>query len=146
VVGRVVSLVVAVIVILISMGSQGLHSGGQSRSVIGFTPHGWLAWAVIVLITCVGAPIVEELFFRGLVQGALVRRWGAAWGVSVTAVLFACAHVTDEGWLAIPVLIPMAFLLGWMRWRYKSLGPGMVAHITFNTLGLAALLTVTGIH
>ena len=40
------------------------------RIVVGITPSGTASWVVVVLLTVVGAPVVEELFFRGLLQGA----------------------------------------------------------------------------
>jgi membrane protease YdiL (CAAX protease family) len=145
-IGRAISVVIAVVVTFIAAGNSPVHSGGgHSRSVIGFSPHSWWAWAVIVVISCLGAPVVEELFFRGLVQGALVRKWGVQWGIALTAIIFTAAHVTDQGIYALPVLLPMAIILGWMRQHYGRLAPGIIAHVIFNSLGLVALLAITGV-
>ena len=47
---------------------------------------------VLVLIVCVGAPFFEELFFRGVVQGALTCRWGARVAIVAQAFAFALVH------------------------------------------------------
>jgi len=100
---------------------------------------------VLVLIVCVGAPFFEELFFRGVVQGALTRRWGARIAIVTQAFAFALVHyrigmtlpLTLATWGQIAVA---GFFLGVLRWRYERLGPGMIAHGLFNVLAMAVLL------
>ncbi|MGH9071088.1 MAG: CPBP family glutamic-type intramembrane protease [Acidimicrobiales bacterium] len=100
-------------------------------------------WAVLVLVTCVGAPIVEELFFRGLVQTRLVARWGPAPGIAVTAVLFGAAHLI--GWAGPESLLyawgiaAAGLALGTVRHLTGRLGTSMVAHALFNTQAIVLL-------
>jgi membrane protease YdiL (CAAX protease family) len=99
---------------------------------------------VIGLIVVVGAPFFEELFFRGLVQGVLTRRWGAQVALFTQAVGFALVHYQIGMSLAQAVLVwaeigAFGFLLGCLRWRYERLAPGMVAHALFNALAVAVL-------
>jgi hypothetical protein len=75
---------------------------------------------------------VEELFFRGLLQGAFTRRIGATPAIFVTALIFAFAHITSEGPLAPLVIFPSGLVLGYLRQRTGRLAAGMVAHATFN--------------
>src|SRR4249920_2329966 len=91
-----------------------------------------LTVVVIVFIAVIGAPFVEELFFRGLVMSGLVSRWGAAIGIISQAVLFGVVHLgpTDaRGNLGVFLLIaPLGAMLGVLRYGYKRLGPGMFTH------------------
>ena len=47
---------------------------------------------LLVLIVGVGAPIIEEIFYRGLLQGSLVRRLGPVWGIGIASVVFGLVH------------------------------------------------------
>ena len=94
-----------------------------------------IAFGMAVLV---GAPVVEELFFRGLLFDALRKRGlGAAWTVVVTAVAFAAFHFEPTRFL---VLLPTGFVLGWVRWRTGSLGSSMLAHGLVNAPGAIVLL------
>ena len=102
----------------------------------------------LAVITLIGAPIVEELFFRGLVQGALTRRWGPFVAVWVQAALFACAHyqftmTLGQTLVTVVAIMFAGLLLGVLRWRYGRLGPGMVAHATFNLIALLLAIALT---
>ena len=104
------------------------------------TAFGWL---VLVLVTCVGAPVVEELFFRGLVQTRLVGRYGAVRGIGITSLLFGAAHLI--GW-AGPISILYAWsiaaagvALGTIRHVTGRLGTSMAAHAMFNAQAMALL-------
>jgi membrane protease YdiL (CAAX protease family) len=104
-----------------------------------------LAAVAIVSIVCVGAPFFEELFFRGVVQGVLTRRWGARVAIVTQALMFALVHYRVGMSLALTVVtwgqIAVAgFFLGALKWRYERLGPGMVAHGCFNALAMIVLL------
>jgi len=92
---------------------------------------------VLVLFVGVGAPIVEELFYRGLVQRSLVDRFGPAIGIGVTSVLFGAVHFSL---VELPALSLAGFVFGWLAWRYERLGPAIVAHTTFNMVTVVALL------
>lgn len=98
---------------------------------------------VAVFITIVRAPVVEELFFRGLVQGAFMRRIGATPALFVTALIFCGIHASNEGPIAPLVLFAPALVFGYLRLRTKRLAPGMVAHASFNALTLGLLVVPT---
>jgi CAAX protease family protein len=110
----------------------------------GIRPSAFAA-VVVVSIVCVGAPFFEELFFRGVVQGVLTRRWGARIAIVVQAFMFALVHyrvgmtlaLTFTTWGQIAVA---GFFLGALKWRFERLGPGMVAHGLFNALAMLVLL------
>ncbi|MBV8463606.1 MAG: CPBP family intramembrane metalloprotease [Acidimicrobiales bacterium] len=130
VLGRVIPLVLLVIIVLLGQGFGAPNSA--SRTILGIQPSGTFAWVTVFVLVVIGAPLVEELFFRGLVQGAFSRRIGPVAAIFVTAVIFCFAHVLSEGPAAPVQLFPMAVVLGYLRHHTGRLAAGMVAHATFN--------------
>lgn len=96
-------------------------------------PGVWLLAAVLVL----GAPVVEELFFRGLLMRALSRRFGPAWGLWGSAVAFGVAHFEL---LQLPALVLVGATFGWLARRSGRLGPAIWAHGAFNAVVVAILV------
>jgi len=95
----------------------------------------------ILLLLCLVYPVVEELAFRGALQGWLLRyrsgRGAVVAGVSganiVTTVLFVAAHLFYHPPLwALLVFIP-SLIFGWFRERYQSVIPGILLHILYNS-------------
>jgi membrane protease YdiL (CAAX protease family) len=106
-------------------------------------PPGVVGWVALVLVVCVGAPVVEELFFRGLLQTRLVGRLGVVWGIVVTSVLFGAAHLI--GWVG-PITFVYAtsiaaagLVLGTLRHLTGRLGTSIAAHCIFNAQALILL-------
>ena len=99
------------------------------------------AWKLsVVLSLCLIQPLIEELIFRGALQGELLRRsWGQkTWsGISVangaTSIAFTALHFVSHPPLwAASVLIP-SLLFGYFRERHASLYPPLCLHIYYNT-------------
>lgn len=93
----------------------------------------WLLAATVVI----GAPVVEELVYRGLLQrsiGTRVGRW-VAW--PLVAMGFALIHFS-------PVEIPGLFLAGLLFGvgvvLTGRIGFGLLAHLAFNATGVAVVL------
>jgi membrane protease YdiL (CAAX protease family) len=105
-------------------------------------------WAVFGVLACIGAPIFEELLFRGLIQTRLVGKWGPVWGIAATSTLFGAAHLI--GWQSPASLIAAAIIgasgavLGFLRYRTGRLGTSIVAHATFNFMALLILIALYG--
>lgn len=96
-------------------------------------------------------PVLEEFFFRGVIQQGVVGHLGPGAGVAYTAVLFALA----SGGLALPFgpdhaaseAVQAAFagvLLGLLRQAAGSVLAPMVASCAFETLGLASVTFLAG--
>jgi hypothetical protein len=86
--------------------------------------------AALGLLSVVGAPLLEEIFFRGALYGAIRRRRGIAVGLAGSAVVFAMLHPQlPLGFL--PIAILGAAYAGLYEWR-QSLIPAMVAHALNN--------------
>jgi hypothetical protein len=130
IVGRMIPTLFLVLVVL---GTNGFgRSNSVAPKVLGSTPDGTTGWVIVIILTVIGAPVVEELFFRGLIQGAFSRRVGAVPAIFITALIFSFAHLANEGPFAPIELFPVALVLGYLRHRSGRLAPGMVAHATFN--------------
>jgi uncharacterized protein len=95
------------------------------------------ALVVALTLSVIGAPFVEELFFRGLLLRALERSWGAAPALVVQAVLFGLAHATVAGTAAenanlVAVLTATGLVLGLTARIAGRLGPAIIGHALFN--------------
>ena len=93
---------------------------------------------LLVLIVGVLAPIFEELFYRGLVQRALLKRgMPPALAIGLTALVFGATHFQL---LQLPGLVLAGALFGVLAYRSGRLGPAIAAHVTFNMVTVVALL------
>jgi membrane protease YdiL (CAAX protease family) len=97
------------------------------------------------LVACVGAPIFEEMFFRGVVQPLMMNNLGLVYGIVAQAMLFAGAHFQlgmtfNQAAVKCGTILVLGLFLGWLRVRTGRLGAGMVAHATNNTISIALLL------
>lgn len=106
--------------------------GGENDRLVDNT-HG-LGLVVLYLILAVGAPVVEELFFRGFLQRAMVRRLGPVVGIGLTAALFGLTHFDVAAFVGLTVF---GVVLGVLAHRRGSLGASIVAHVTFNAVAVA---------
>ena len=92
---------------------------------------------LLSLCIAIGAPIVEELAFRGLLWGSLAKRGLNPWIVTVvTAAIFAGFHVEP---VRFPLLFVTGLVLGYLRQRTGGLGAGMIAHAINNGAGVLGL-------
>jgi uncharacterized protein len=101
------------------------------RELLGRATGGWIIvlWVVVVI----GAPFVEELVYRGLLQGSLLRQLPAAAGVSLAALLFALIHFRP---IEYPGLFVVGIVFGLCAWWTGRLGSAIVAHTAFNATAL----------
>lgn len=99
--------------------------------------HGALAAVVLLLVLAVGAPLVEETFFRGLVLKGLAARYRPAVAVVATGLLFALAHFEAVQFAG---LAAFGIVLGVLARRSGRLGPSIAAHAAFNAAAVITLL------
>lgn len=94
--------------------------------------HG--AWVILlVLVVVVGAPVIEELVYRGLVQQGLANSLGPVKSWLIAAVLFAAIHFQP---IEFPGLFAFALVLGWCYRSTNRLGLCIITHMAFNASGL----------
>lgn len=89
---------------------------------------------VVVLVLAVVPAIAEELAFRGVVLGALIRRMRIPGALVLQALLFALLH--GSLFRILPTFV-LGLLLGWIALRTRSLWPSMVAHALNNGILIA---------
>lgn len=95
---------------------------------------------VLIAITVVGAPFVEELFFRGFVQRGMTTGLGRTVGVVVTALVFGTIHYQL---LQLPALVAFGLVLGTITARAGRLGPAIVTHAAFNATTVVTLVILS---
>jgi membrane protease YdiL (CAAX protease family) len=89
---------------------------------------------VLVALAVTFAPAVaEELLFRGLLQPALIKRLGPAFGIGLASLIFGAIHV-DPPQATGAALIGL--VLGFVSYRSGSLWPAMAAHAANNGLSV----------
>ena len=97
-----------------------------------------VALALFALATAFGAPVVEELAFRGLTYGSLRKRdVTVVWSVVWTTLLFAAFHFEPARFLVLAVL---GGWIGAVRAVTGSTAASMVAHMTVNVPGAVLIL------
>ena len=91
-------------------------------------------WLGVVFVACVAAPIVEELFFRGILLHRWARRWGTAPAVFASSALFAVLHGEWIGHFLFGVAMCALYL------RTRALWLPILAHALSNfAIALAGL-------
>lgn len=99
--------------------------------------QGPLGWVVLTLVVVIGAPIVEELFYRGLFLQALRKRGlGDAAACVICGAVFAAMHLEPLQFIGLFVL---GTLLSYLTVRTGRLGPAIATHMTFNAVTVAVL-------
>lgn len=99
----------------------------------------WREHSPLLLVGVLGLlpAVLEELFFRGYLLGALRGEGKEGRAVVVSALLFALFHLLVTDSLAVERLLPsllLGLLLGWLAVRSDSVLPGMVLHAAHNSL------------
>jgi membrane protease YdiL (CAAX protease family) len=126
-----------VVFFVITAIDQALHGSREQ----GLVPKHWepshaSAFAANFVVVALIAPFAEELLFRGLGFSLLLPRLGP-WPTIVTiGIAFGLYHGLVE---ALPELALFGAALAWLRWKTGSVFPGMLAHATFNTIGLLSV-------
>ena len=92
---------------------------------------------VLFLLVVAGAPIVEELFYRGLLQRSLLGAFRPRLVIPGVAAVFALVHFRP---LEFPGLFAFGLVLGVCQWTTGRLGLPIVAHVAFNATGLVLVV------
>lgn len=88
------------------------------------TPLGLIAAGILV-------PITEEIAFRGILVGGMLRMRLKPWlAILLPALVFGLAHGTYTQFVGTTIF---GIICGWLYWRTRSLLPGILVHITNNT-------------
>jgi membrane protease YdiL (CAAX protease family) len=121
---------------------------GTNTGIISGARHDVVGLAIVAGIATIGAPVFEELFFRGLMRRSLETRFGPAKAVWLQAVVFSLGHYQVGMGLGNVSVIAgtcaLGVVLGYTALMTKRLAPGMIAHGLFN--GLVTLSIIVAHH
>lgn len=92
---------------------------------------------LLVLIVVIGAPVIEELFYRGLLLRSLERLMPSWTAIVVCGLVFGASHFQLLG---LPALAVFGMLLAFLAWRTGRLGMAIAAHLAFNAVTVWFLL------
>ncbi len=117
---------------------------------MGAGPLGWLLlrelghvrpatdWAGLVLVV-VTHPLLEELAFRGWLQGRLLtnasgrtRRYGISRANFLTSLAFVIFHLISQMSLWALLLLFPSLIFGYLRERHQSVLSAVVLHMFYN--------------
>ena len=150
-VGRTFSWIVILIIAILAVNNiyqyliTVLHLNLQTNDqvLLAESKHAPLTTYATLLVAVFIAPFCEEIFFRGFVFQGLRRGMPVGWAIMLSALLFGVAHA-DPGSFAVLFIIGVA--LAFLRWRTKSIWPGMILHMLNNGIGaLVIILYMQGI-
>jgi membrane protease YdiL (CAAX protease family) len=104
---------------------------------------GW-EFALLAVMTAVGAPIVEELLFRGVLLRSLQamiaarsRPLSLSAAIAIDGLLFGLFH---GELLQLPALAVLGMILATLYVRTKRLVPCIVTHASFNAVALVSII------
>ena len=85
-----------------------------------------------ILNACIFAPIGEEIGFRGILLGGLLKTRCRPWiAILISALVFASFHGFGAQFVTAMLF---GILVGWLYWRTGSIIPGIIIHVANNSL------------
>ena len=102
---------------------------GMSRNVFG------------IISIAIMAPLVEELLFRGAIQGYMLRKgMKPLHAILIASAIFGIVHMN-------PIQVPFAFaigmIFGWLYYRTGSIVPGIIGHFINNSIACIQIAVST---
>jgi membrane protease YdiL (CAAX protease family) len=87
-----------------------------------------MPWQILLVLTfCVVSPILEEIYFRGLLFPIIGLHWGLKTGAVLTGIAFLVLHISFGVFLATVILTLLTYFS-------RSVYPSIAAHIAFNSM------------
>jgi membrane protease YdiL (CAAX protease family) len=105
---------------------------------------------LVVVASALVAPVIEEVFFRGAFLPAVTQRLGAGRGfeliaIAIVSVAFAGVHAAAGG-SALTIVVTLIAGVGFgLAARSYGVGSAIVAHVVFNSTGLALIASASGL-
>lgn len=93
---------------------------------------------LLLLFGALGAPLAEEIFFRGYLFARFKAEGQVGFGIAASALLFGVVHFTDP--YNIPIISLYGVILAWLYHRTGSLLAPLAAHVVNNGVSLLLLL------
>ena len=95
------------------------------------------------IIAAFFGPVIEEIFFRGVMYNAVKRKIGVFWGIAVTSVLFSFLHTHAATYFLVGFL-PIAILGAVLAYLYEKTGslvPSITLHVLNNVGSIIMVFT-----
>ena len=85
-----------------------------------------------ILYGCIFGPIAEEIGFRGILLGGLLKTRCRPWlAILISAIAFGALHKFPMAFFGS---IIFGIIVGWLYWRMSSIIPCIIIHIVNNSL------------
>lgn len=84
---------------------------------------------VPVLFSCVAAPVLEEMLFRGVILRGFLRQYSRTFAILWSAMLFGIAHLNLYQMMTA---LAIGIVAGWLYERCRSLWPCILLHAAYN--------------
>ena len=94
------------------------------------------AFILVALVVTFAAPVVEEVFYRGLMLRAAARRFGTRWAVFGSSAIFGVSHFEL---VQFPGLFFFGAVLALLAVRTGRLGASIAAHMAFNGVAVIGI-------
>jgi membrane protease YdiL (CAAX protease family) len=119
-------------------GLMAIFIAVAAYAVASTVSHSLTSHTVQIAKSLILAPLIEELFFRGVVQSRL-RAYGGFWGrpwvaIGVTATGFGVAHLATTSMAHAAMVFAPAFAIGWAYEHTRSIGFCVALHSAANAL------------
>lgn len=99
-------------------------------------------FALYALAGVVGAPLIEELFFRQLTTGRLARALPRALAILLSSAVFGLVHQHPVQMVYAGVL---GFVMACVYFAYDSIWVSILFHMGFNAVSLLSFIDVSGL-
>ncbi|MEE8457429.1 MAG: CPBP family intramembrane glutamic endopeptidase [Acidimicrobiia bacterium] len=95
----------------------------------------------VLAVVAVGAPIIEEIIFRGMLLSILSRSLSMWPAILISAAIFSAVHLLDpDARAVVPGLFLLGIALGWVTRRRGDLSLAIAMHSGINLLAAITLL------
>lgn len=135
-IGGQIALIVLVAVIYSILGID-TSRVGESAEELTEEARSTVGVVLLILIVGLAAPVLEELFYRGLWLRALARRFSTRTAVIGSSAVFALIHFQPYD---LPALFGFGVIAAVLTVRTGRLGAAVWAHVAFNMAAVLSLL------
>jgi len=145
-VGCAVGAYVATTIAAAIVGLENSEDASNTAIVTDNQDSPWLIGLIVLIV--VGAPLAEELLFRGVLLRTIQKSFGTTAGIFGSSLLFMLPHIqADATWQETVVLwsalATVGVVLAIGAVKLGRIGPTIIAHLMFNSMGVLTALAAT---
>jgi membrane protease YdiL (CAAX protease family) len=134
------SIIVYALYVAVALAARGFDPVGDWQRDQGLLQS--VGLVPLLVVTAVGAPLSEELIYRGFLLSALARTRLGFWGAALL-VTGAWTALHDYSAFGIASVFMTGLVLAWLLWRTGSLRVVIFCHVLNNALALVAHRLIT---